>query len=169
MAGVPRGLGNVRWLGGDWNTEPHEADAQWYRSEAVMLRVGTATQRLGRNIDRVLYSIKVPVQGVATRVPGTDHVGVRMAQGPLNDDALGTKLELPSCIGAATLADTGTDSWEQKLMKVLGNPPEEFGQWTKGAESGLLQVLGIQRRGTAHKGRPIRYKKQAINQCQDGK
>lgn len=39
----------------------------------------------------------------------------------------------------------------------------------KSAEKGLLQALGFEQRGNAYHGGPVRYKRQTVSICQDGK
>lgn len=76
------GLGSVPWmLGGDWNVDPSEVTDKWYRRDAAMIGIGTATLRQGRNIDWYLSNIRVPVHKVAAEViSGAGHGGLHHAR-----------------------------------------------------------------------------------------
>lgn len=66
-----------------------------------MVDLGTATQRLGGNLDWFRHRVRISVEGVGARVVlGTD---VKLALGPVSNDTLGIRLELPTRIGPEEL------------------------------------------------------------------
>lgn len=53
------------------------------------------------------------------------------------------------------------------VVNTLGDAPDDWDQWTY-AEQGLLTSLGVERRRTAYRGGPLKYKAQTLSRCQDG-
>lgn len=102
--------------GGNWNLEPYEVTDLWYRSEAALIAIGSATQQLGRNIDWCLSSLRVSVAKVEAEViSGTDRVGVILTLEAVNRDTLGTRIEQPTVVAAEDFEVTKETGWHQQL------------------------------------------------------
>lgn len=82
----------------------------------------------------------------------TDHVRVFITRAAVNNDTPGTRMEHPMVISAEDLAATEQPDWSQRLATFWGPAPTEWDCWTRQAEQGLLQSLGIEIRGTASRG-----------------
>lgn len=92
----------------------------------------------------------VPVHKIAAEVVcGTDHVGVCVALAAVNNDTLGTRMVHPTVISSEDLAATEQPDWNHSVATALGPAPTEWDCWTRQAEQGLLQSVGIERLGTA--------------------
>lgn len=65
------------------------------------------------------------MEGVDARVaPGTDlfGVGVRLVLGPVNNDTLGVRLELPTWLGPDELEHPRGEEWQCRVDCCLGAP-----------------------------------------------
>lgn len=85
---------------------------------------GRATQKHGRNLDRHLIRVRVPVrraEGVV--LPGTDQVGVQIKLDAVSMDTLGTRQELQTTMPADVLDMAVGADWEGRLGISLGEIP----------------------------------------------
>lgn len=57
----------------------------------------------------------------------------------------------------------------EDIRRPLGEPPEDWDQWTHAAEEGILARMRIRCTGAACTGGAMRYKQQTISRGQDGK
>lgn len=171
MARIPRGdRGSAVDHPGDWNLEPQDAENHWDKRQAATHDLGTATQKQGRNIDRIVAGARAPTWGVESCVvTGTDYVGVSVKLQAVDASTRGVRMEQPTQV---CITEEDPEEYERQrgcTAKSRQAPPGDWDRWTNAAEEGILDGMQIQRTGSAYRGGPTRYKQQTLSRTQDGK